>query len=84
MILKGRVYTISLDDLAKAYKIPNKGGRISRKADLKQVDGFVNIKKKRVEVENSKEESNTKKKKVQSSTLLESASSQKNKISSCT
>ena len=33
----------SLDDLAKAYKIPNKGGRISRKADLKQVDGFVNI-----------------------------------------
>ena len=43
MILKGRVYTISLDDPAKAYKIPNKGGRITRKADLKQVDGFVNI-----------------------------------------
>ena len=45
--LKGKDYTLSLDDLAKVYKIPNKGAKISRKADLKKVSGFDEKKFKR-------------------------------------
>ena len=38
--LKRKSYTITLDDMARAYKVLNKGSKISKKGDVRKVEDY--------------------------------------------